>query len=54
MTFNLVVEIVFLFLNDMYKSKTIKEFMKDGYAYCLANEREIREHIAFSEKQGHE
>ena len=28
--------------------------MKDGYAYCLANEREIREHIAFSEKQGHE
>lgn len=41
-------------LNDMYKNKKINDFMKDGYAYCIANEKEIRNHIATSENQGPE
>ncbi len=38
-------------LDQMYHSRNIQTFMKDSYAYCLAHEREIRAHIAQSEKR---
>lgn len=38
-------------LDQMYHSRSIQAFMKDSYAYCLAHEREIRAHIAQSEKR---
>lgn len=40
-------------LDDMYNKKSIRDFMRDGYAYCLANEEEIRKHISIAEKEGH-
>ncbi len=36
-------------LADMYHSMTISEFMKESYAYCLAHEPEIRQHIKEAE-----
>lgn len=37
-------------LDAMYKRQSIEDFMKSSYAYCQANEAEIREHIRRSEK----
>jgi len=44
-------EFVLDVLDDMYRNKNIKDFMNDGYAYCLVNEKEIRKHIAMAEKE---
>lgn len=37
-------------LDEMYRSQSIRDFMKNSYAYCLAHEEEIRAHIALSEQ----
>lgn len=36
-------------LDALYKSRPIEAFMRDSYAYCLAHESEIRNHIQKSE-----
>ena len=36
-------------LDELYRSRNIQDFMKESYAYCLAHETEIREHIRRSE-----
>ncbi len=37
-------------LDEMYRHQGIEDFMKNSYAYCLAHEEEIREHIKKSEQ----
>ena len=37
-------------LDEMYRSYDIREFMKESYAFCLANEEEIRKHIERAER----
>lgn len=37
-------------LDTMYRSQPMEDFMKNSYAYCLAHEAEIREHIRRSEE----
>lgn len=39
-------------LDEMYRTRGIKDFMRDSYAWCLQHEREIRAHIEKSERQG--
>ena len=39
-------------LDQMYRKKSIKDFMKDSYAYCQAHEKEIRAHIQEAESRG--
>lgn len=36
-------------LDQMYRQKPIRAFMKDGFAWCRAHEREIRTHIKEAE-----
>ena len=36
-------------LDELYRNRNIQDFMKESYAYCLAHETEIREHIRRSE-----
>ena len=36
-------------IDDMFKNQTIKDFMKNSYAYCREHEAEIRTHIEKSE-----
>lgn len=36
-------------LDEMYRTQTIEEFMKNSYAYCQVHEAEIRDHIKKSE-----
>ncbi|MBE6945590.1 MAG: hypothetical protein E7459_05835 [Ruminococcaceae bacterium] len=38
-------------MDEMYKSQSIADFMKNSYAYCLTHEQEIREHIRIAEGQ---
>lgn len=38
-------------LDEMYRTQSITDFMKNSYEYCLKNEAEIREHIRKSEEQ---
>lgn len=38
-------------LDNMYASQGIRDFMRNSYAYCLAHEEEIRNHIRISEQQ---
>ena len=37
-------------LDDMYRTQSIEEFMRNSYAYCIEHEAEIREHIRRSER----
>lgn len=37
-------------LDEMYRGQSIKDFMKNGYEYCIKHEEEIREHIRKSEQ----
>lgn len=37
-------------LDEMYHTQSITDFMKNSYAYCLAHEQEIREHIRRAEE----
>ncbi len=39
-------------LDEMYRTQCIEDFMKNSYAYCLAHEQEIREHIRRAEETG--
>ncbi len=32
-------------LDEMYRNRSIDDFMKDSYAYCREHEQEIREHV---------
>ena len=32
-------------LDTMYKSQSIKDFMRSSFAYCKEHEAEIREHM---------
>ena len=36
-------------LDTMYRSQSIREFMRNSYAYCQKHEAEIRQHIRKSE-----
>ena len=38
-------------LNKMYRSQSIKDFMKNSYRYCLEHEDAIRKHIEESEQK---
>lgn len=37
-------------LDEMYRTQTITDFMKNSYAYCLLHEQEIRDHIRQAEE----
>lgn len=37
-------------LDDMYRKQDIRTFMKNSFAFCLANEKEIRRHIEIAEQ----
>lgn len=34
-------ELILDVLDDMYKQNNIKDFMKEGYKYCLSNEKKL-------------
>lgn len=38
-------------LDEMYRSQSIREFMKNSYQYCVEHEGEIRKHIEESERE---
>lgn len=37
-------------LDDMYKSQSIQDFMRNSYSYCQKHETEIRNHILRKEQ----
>lgn len=51
--FDMVVEGKYILdtLDEMYRTQSIADFMKNSYAYCLEHEIEIRNHIQRSEQQ---